>query len=572
MASFGSTVDAVYQEYIRRGKKGLLTNNGYGYSTEADLLAAAKKEKKYVVQFHISATMVQNSKFKIWLARATPTVMRWIGVITGNMPTSSNPTSSGGKGTNQTALKGVTWSNGNSSQVTVTMVPASCNKGNYDYKNLYQSTWKNYCTSPSCKKPAGSLVAHATGPTIAGGKKTAPEGELTCTSCGADFDGVTGYEKSGKCAYALQRISGPTIIGQHNGQTENGTDLGDETGSGTGDVSSTEKSSFLSGEMTFEELINQICTATDTLFIVKKTHIHITDIPTLYAQAAYLRSKSPDTVKSENINLWQLEDGSYTLDVNQYGFYNTVNVVYNKGTWTESYQDLVSVYGEQPITYRHTTMDKYQAQSVAKAYLAAHVRDFGMTISAKVLHDGGIDIGDIVTLENPQTMKDYINVQEGMLPEFLYVKGISVDWEGDQAMYNDLELSFAPSNPDNPEVPETSGGSASSTSTDSAVKEVLKLAGKIRYEHGCGADYSCVLRTQTADCYGMSIFIKTELENRGVTAQIRGYRTQQAPEHRSVLYKDDSGKWQRFPYRDNPHLKDTWFVDTDNVYSGRIVS
>jgi len=560
------SVVAVNQS-IAKNKRGILNNNGYGYASYNDLHKASVA-KNYNVQ-SFSLYIIEIPEIRKILPRAKTGLTRWVGVVTGSRTSTSKKTSTtttgSTSGSNTGGTVSGTYSDRNSAASTDSTTEGSdgdivtsrsrpscaCCAGKLAYEWKYYS-WVNKC--PFCGKAA--LV-----PNNKAGNKS--DGQINCATqnggCDADFCGACGGDthvlgdKAGDC-----RTKYLTPAGQSDGTESSSTE-------------STEKSSFLSGEETFKELIDKICNATDTLFLCKKSHIHITDIPSLFAQATYLRQVSPETVESEDVKLWQLEDGSYTLNIDQYGFYNTVYVVYKNGVWKESYPDLVKVYSEVPITYTHKSMDKYQAMAVAKSYLAAHLRDFGMTITAKILYDGSIDIGDLITLENPLTMKDYIKTQEGGLPDYLFVKGLSVDWEGDAAIYGDLELSFAPTNPDNPEVAEVGVGGASATSVDEAVKEVLALAGEITYKKGCGADYGCVVRTQTADCYGMSIFIKTELENRGVTAQIRGYPAY-SPEHRSVLYKDDNGKWQRFPYRDNPKLADSLFVDTDKVWSGRVVT
>ena len=128
----------------------------------------------------------------------------------------------------------------------------------------------------------------------------------------------------------------------------------DESLSGDGSGSSGGATSpLLEGSMTFEELIKEICEGIDLIFICKRSTVVVTDYESLYAEAKYLRDNYHDSVQAEDIALWQLEDGSYELEVNEYGFYNTVKVNYKNGTITESYEDLVRVYGEvgYPLLY-----------------------------------------------------------------------------------------------------------------------------------------------------------------------------------------------------------------------------
>lgn len=237
--------------------------------------------------------------------------------------------------------------------------------------------------------------------------------------------------------------------------------------SGTSSTSSSDGSSdvspLLQGEMTFEELVGDLCNGIDLMFLTKRSVVVVEDFSSIYAQAKYLRDNNIDAIKGEDIQLWELEEDSYELEINQHGFYNTVYVKYKDGTVKESYDEFVRVYGEIPITYKDPKIDKTSAQMKAKAYLAAHVRDFGMTVNATILDNGDIDIGDIVTLENPQTLNNKIRISNGLDPEYLFVKGINRAWEGDNYITNSLEMQFAPTSPKNAEVP--SSGIATGTST-----------------------------------------------------------------------------------------------------------
>ena len=97
----------------------------------------------------------------------------------------------------------------------------------------------------------------------------------------------------------------------------------------------------------------------------------------------------------------------------------------------------------------------------AKAYLAAHLRDLEMMVKTSMLTDADIDIGDIVTIENPMTLKDKIRLSEGRDPEYLFVNGVSTNWEGESYISTDLECKFSPTSPKKLEVP-TAGSAGSS--------------------------------------------------------------------------------------------------------------
>ncbi len=365
--------------------------------------------------------------------------------------------------------------------------------------------------------------------------------------------------------------------GNNNG-SNNGGNTGNNTGTNTSNNSESSSggavSPLLQGEMSFEELIGEICNGIDLIFATKRTTVVITDYEGIYAEAKYLRDMGHESVKGEDISLWQLEDGSYELDVSEYGFYNTVKVHYKNGVVTETYEDLVRVYNNVTIDYYEPKLDKTSAIMKAKAYLAAHVRDFEMSVKAKIIHDGDIDIGDIVTIDNPLTLRDqYRKDKYGRDPEYFFVMGKSLAWEGDSFITCDLELRYGAASPEKLDVPET-GASYSSNASDSsggstgnvpqAVAEVGRMASKISYSGACQT-HDCVKSQHTGDCWGMSDYIACELKSRGVNAKIYEYAAI-ASNHRSVKYQDTSGKWVRFPYRE--YNVGYYFRDTDNVEHG----
>ena len=224
-------------------------------------------------------------------------------------------------------------------------------------------------------------------------------------------------------------------------------------------------SPLLSGDMTFEELVGEICNGIDLMFLCKRSTVVVTDFETIFAEAKYLRDNHKDAVAAEDVKLWQLEEDSYELEVNQHGFYNTVIVNYKNGTVRESFDDFVRVYGEVPITYDEPTIDKTTAIMKAKAYLAAHLRDLEMTVNVTMSVDGDIDIGDIVTIENPKTLKDKNKILQNIDPEYLFVKGVSTNWDDDY-IQTDLECQFSPTSPKKLEVPTAGSGGTSQSSSN----------------------------------------------------------------------------------------------------------
>lgn len=324
---------------------------------------------------------------------------------------------------------------------------------------------------------------------------------------------------------------------------------GSSTGSstnGTMTVDGQFSNPMLAGEKTFQEIISEICDGIDILFLCKKNRVVVTDFEQIYADALYLREHNDMNTKDEDIKLWQLEDGSYELNVDQFGFYNAVIVYYSGGKIYEQFDDLVDVYGVQVKVYNDKTLTKSQAQAKAKAYLAAHVRDFNMGINASVL-ENGIDIGDIVTLKNPMSYHKYKKI-----PEYLFVEGVSISWSGDY-IYTDLELKYGPESPERPEVPTTGVGSVRGSSSGNTDESGLiqignDLASKYKFSRKVASSYCAMRAAGTGDCFAWSGALWQELKNAGYTPRVVQYPTAYSPHHRSVQYKDASGQWVDYPY------------------------
>lgn len=204
---------------------------------------------------------------------------------------------------------------------------------------------------------------------------------------------------------------------------------------------------------TYESILSNIAAAIDAQFFIVDTTVCFVSFNSLMAM-----SKSEAIVKSiqPTIEFWQLKDDTYELDINQYGFYNTVIIKYKNGELKRAYDDLVRVYGEVPITYEEPDLDYEGAQLKAQAYLSAHVRDFGMQIRATILYTGKITVASFIKVRNPLTMSESL----------FYVYGLNVQWDAQgQTITCDLDMRYGPENPDNPEVPEYGMGYDASSGT-----------------------------------------------------------------------------------------------------------
>lgn len=339
--------------------------------------------------------------------------------------------------------------------ITTTGKPSGVLHSHYENKN-YTKTWLNCCPSSTCKgQKYGTLTFNPKG---------TAEGEITCSACSSDFDCVSGAEKM-----APPRCFLTDATGRQNSLNNVDVTIGDApattTSSSAQGSSQGVYSPLLSGEQSFQQLIAELTNGIDILFLCKRNTITVTDFESLYAEAEVLRNNKKYV--DEDISLWQLEDGTYSLDVNEYGFFNTVNVVYSGGTITETYEDLVRVFGVMAKTYYDKTLTKTQAQAKAKAYLAAHIREFGMSIKCSILHNPAIEIGDIVTLENPLTLRDAVKKVNKQLPEYLFVKGMSISWDDGGPIRNDLELSYSPESPERDADTKTNTATTNGDSTSS---------------------------------------------------------------------------------------------------------
>lgn len=217
-------------------------------------------------------------------------------------------------------------------------------------------------------------------------------------------------------------------------------------------------------EYTYEDVLNNICSAIDAHFFIIDTTVCFMSFNALLANSSLVQKSDIPT-----IDFWQLQDESYMLDVNQYGYYNTVKIKYKNGVITKSYDDLVRVFGEMAITYDEPKLDYNGAMLKAQAYLSAHIRDFAMKIEVTILHSGKITPANFIKLRNPLTMS------EGLF----FIQGASIQWSADnQTLIGDLDLRYGPENPNQLEIPEagvqyTKTKGNVSADVESATREII---------------------------------------------------------------------------------------------------
>jgi len=309
------------------------------------------------------------------------------------------------------------------------------------------------------------------------------------------------------------------------------------------DISYFTKNSGGYAEHTFEEVMNAIASAIDAQFFIVDTTVCFVSFNSMMAMSS---SETVAKAVMPRIEYWQLKDDSFEVDINQYGYYNTVIIKYKNGTIKRSFEDLVRVYGEIPITYKEPELNYEAAQLKAQAYLAAHVRDFGMEVHATILHTGKITVASFVKAQNPLTMSESL----------LYVYGQSIQWDAEgQTIICDLDMRYGPENPDGLEIPEyglgytnskSSGSDSSYVYSGNVPADVTQAAQKmvgnltdptakgaaiynwvdqnVKYERYTNSKYSSsqVLQVKRANCYDTAYLIYNLCTAAGVKCEVWG--------------------------------------------------
>ena len=239
-------------------------------------------------------------------------------------------------------------------------------------------------------------------------------------------------------------------------------------------------------EHTYEEVMNSIASAIDAQFFIVDTTVCFVSFNALMAMTS---SEAIVKAIQPRIEYWQLQDDSLEVDINQYGYYNTVIIKYKNGVLKRSFEDLVRVYGEIPITYKEPKLNYEGAQLKAQAYLAAHVRDFGMEVRATILHTGKITVASFIKVQNPLTMSESL----------LYVYGQSIQWDAQgQTIICDLDLRYGPENPDSLEIPEAGAPYGNKTQGNENLGVVGHVSGNVS-EAAAQMTQGCFTNEQKAD-------------------------------------------------------------------------
>ena len=92
------------------------------------------------------------------------------------------------------------------------------------------------------------------------------------------------------------------------------------------------------------------------------------------------------------------------------------------------------------------------------------------------------------------------------------------------------------------------GTSAGSGLGSNAIEVANALAAKYSFGYGCST-YECLKSSGSGECWAWSDALWTELKAIGMTVRIIQYDSGVTGNHRSVQYKDQTGNWVDFPYR-----------------------
>ena len=277
---------------------------------------------------------------------------------------------------------------------------------------------------------------------------------------------------------------------------------------------------------TYEDEINGICAQADEenliWFTTQNNECVLVDFKILMEEI----SKKAFTIEN-----WMMEYPSFNLNVNQFGFANTVKVKYNNGTITRSYDDLVWAFGEMAKEFTKTKMNKQEAENFANLELARAVRDFGLELKSTVLYSYRITPGSFVKMQNPQSGHT----------EIYYVSGVNVSNSPTSALTASLSLRYAPDNPLVGVIPEIAG-------TPESLDAIGNKAATFTYSGACQTA-ACMESKGTGDCFGMSDWIYEAMVRAGYRARIITYYSPYSSSgtHRTVQYMQGD-KWVDFPY------------------------
>jgi hypothetical protein len=417
--------------------------------------------------------------------------------------------------------------------------------GKVKWSTVYTTCVENVC--PNCGKtgtikffkaknstdfqgPCGRLEysGHQSGDAKRG-KYAITDGMFLCCSCDIDFCVVCGHSHNQK--KVINILSG----GIKNKKKEDTST--EETTTETEEADIESESSIPEEPVTFEEELKKICDPRDY-------HVTINQKGECIVQSSNMPGSASFKVKT-----WMMEAESYTEEISEANIPTVAKVKYDKGTAVAYYKPLYSVYGAiNPIIESQPKMHREKAERRAQSLLNKMLRDKKVKINFTMLATHKIYPGAWIEVPNPITG----------VKNILFVQSVNLRLSPKEVFTMNVECRFGPATPtyDDSEFSEVKG---SITSIVEAVK---------RYDYkdkGC-TTASCVIKTGSGDCWGMSDLIFTKCKAAGIHARIMQYPTTYSTRHRSVQYKS-AGKWVNFPYA----KLDKMFTATSGVAKGKVI-
>lgn len=429
----------------------------------------------------------------------------------------------------------------NAETITIENPHGLCGACGYDAEG--NKSYKNYC--PMCKK-TGTLVIHQS---KSNSGKPTKDYEISCRGpggCKADFCGKCGDELNGTHRSKLIPADG-------------------EVTDSTSDSSSS-SSGMQIKDKTFEDCIRRICAATDSVFIVENNAA----VMFPYTDwMAFTLQKDIETITKDNI-----DPDIFEIEYNTGGVYNKVTATWGKskdktqtsktkttkkGKFTtkeknnsngtvemsKQYDSLVEQFGELEKKVELSVTDRNTVEYIVNALLIQYIREFNDSYKVRALNKIKYVGGTFYAIVNPHNDKK----------DVLYLNGYTIRTQKDEPLYIDLDFKYGPEPvEDINDYQEYSGaGGSSSDSSGKALGDDLLSVGKelakYRYQTGCST-YECMKKKGYGECYAMSDALFTELSKLQYTVKIIQYASSVSSSgtHRTVMYKDEKGEWQDFPY------------------------
>lgn len=446
--------------------------------------------------------------------------------------------------------------------ITVTGKPGTAQASKYyEYKD-YTKTWLNHC--PLCGKDG----------TLSDNPKGVPEHEITCDKskggCDADYDVCTGGDKLSNPRAYLQDANG-----RSNTKDSVDTSIGDGEGNATPTAGATAGSTSGGGQIkdkTFEDCIRRICAGTDSVFIVEN------NCAILFPYTDWLNFTLQS--KLQKIEAKDIDPDVFSFEYNNTGTYNKVTATWGNisdthqessetvtegkhttkteknnpnGTVTISKQhdSLVRKYGVLEKIVDLKVPDKDTAEYLVDSLLVEYVREFNSSCKVRAINNKKYIGG---------TFYDVYNKFENE-SQRLYLNGYTMRMQQNEPLYFDLDLRYGPEGAEDIMdyqnfVGTGSGGTLNAggpgqTMGSDAIEVGNNLAKLYGFCNKSGSEsYGAMQSKGCGSCWAWSGALWTELHKIGYTVRVVNYATSMSSNHRSVQYKDESGQWQDYPYRD----------------------